>query len=132
MIDVRAELYFRNKIKRQILWDGQNFKFFRYKKNEYNEITDVVENMFCFKGLFHEGGGYGGMLNIELYERDGSRTVTKMKPMILCLIDETTKQIRIGDYVIIGTNLYQLVDKVDIKNFGIAYEISLEIVKDEL
>lgn len=129
---MQAELYLKNKINRQIKWNGQTFVFKRYSLNSYKEKTDELDKIFTFQGVFHEGGGYGGMLNIELYERDGSRTVTKMKPMILCLVNEETMQLRIGDFVTIGTNLYQMVDKVDIKNFGIAYEISLEIVKDEL
>lgn len=121
-----VETYLRNKIKRQIDWNGQEFEFLRYKQNEYHEITDEVEEQFLFKGIFHEGGGYGGMLNIELYERDGARTVSKMKPMILCLYEDA-KDLDMDDTVLIGDCRYLVVEKNDIKNMHIAFEISLEI-----
>lgn len=121
-----VETYLRNKIKRQIDWNGQEFEFLRYKQNEYHELTDEVEEQFLFKGIFHEGGGYGGMLNIELYERDGARTVSKMKPMILCLYEDA-KNLDMDDTVLIGDCRYLVVEKNDLKNMHIAFEISLEI-----
>lgn len=121
-----VETYLRNKIKRQIDWNGQYFEFLRYKQNEYHELTDEVEEQFLFKGIFHEGGGYGGMLNIELYERDGARTVSKMKPMILCLYEDA-KDLDMDDTVLIGDCRYLVVEKNDLKNMHIAFEISLEI-----
>lgn len=121
-----VETYLRSKIKRQIDWNGQDFEFLRYKQNEYHELTDEVEEQFLFKGIFHEGGGYGGMLNIELYERDGARTVSKMKPMILCLYEDA-KDLDMDDTVIIGDCRYLVVEKNDVKNMHIAFEISLEI-----
>ncbi len=80
------------------------------------------------KGVFHDGGGYGGMLNLELYTREGSREYDKSKPMILCLRDDNSSQIIIDDEIKIGDVDYTVVDKVDLKNLGIAYEISLEQV----
>lgn len=121
-----VETYLRNKIKRQIDWNGQEFEFLRYKQNEYHELTDEVEEKFLFKGIFHEGGGYGGMLNIELYERDGARTVSKMKPMILCLYEDA-KDLDMDDTVLIGDCRYLVVEKNDLNNMHIAFEISLEI-----
>lgn len=122
---MQAETFFRNKIKRQISWNGQELKFVRHKKNEYNELTSDVEEVKTFKALFHEGGGYGGMLNIELYERDGARSVSRMKPMLLCLYEDA-KDIIIDDEVKIGDNIFRVVEKNNIKNWNIAYEISLE------
>lgn len=124
---MRAELFFRNKIKRQVDWNGQKMIFKRYAKNKYNELTDDVELEIEITGVFHEGGGYGGMLNIELYERDGSRSISKMKPMILCMYEEA-KDIIIDDVVQIGNNNYRVVEKNDIKNFNVAFEISLEVI----
>lgn len=124
---MRAEVFFKNKIKRQVLWNGQNMVFTRYVKNQYKEITDEVELQIELQGVFHEGGGYGGMLNIELYERDGSRSISKMKPMILCMYEDA-KDIVIDDVVEIGNNRYRVVEKNDIKNFNVAFEISLEVI----
>jgi len=129
---MQVETFLRNKIKRQILWNGQEFTFQRFAQNSYYEITDEVGQTFEIKGVFHDGGGYGGMLNLELYEREGSRDFSKMKPMILCLYDDVSKEIAMDDRVEIGDNKYFVVEKNDIKNLHIAYEISLEKIQDEV
>lgn len=123
---MNVEVFLRNKLERQIKWNGQPFKFIRYKRNDFHEITDEVEKEFNFNGVFHEGGGYGGMLNIEMYGRDGGKTVTKMKPMVLALYEDSI-EVDTDDYVNIGDYTYKVVEKNDIKNLHIAFEISLEV-----
>ena len=127
---MQVETFLRNKINRQIKWNGQEFVFSRYTENEYHETTDEVEMTITFRGIFHEGGGYGGMLNQELYEREGSREYSKMKPMILCLYSEETKKLQMDDRVKIGDDDYFVVAKNDIKNLHIAYEVSLEHIQE--
>lgn len=122
---MEATLFFKNKIFRHIQWNGQDFIFYRFKRNEYNELTDEVESEFYIKGIFHEGGGYGGMLNIELYERDGARTLSRMKPMILCAYDQG-KDLLIDDWVKISDTTYRVVEKNNVKNLNVAFEISME------
>lgn len=129
---MRTEIFLKNKITRQIKWNGQSFDFIRYALNDYQEIDyNQVEELFSINGIFHDGGGYGGMLNIELFERDGARTLTKMKPMILCLYDEISKQIQMDDVVEIADDKYKVVEKNNIKNLNVAYEISLELMGNE-
>lgn len=123
--------FLKNKITRQIRWNGKSFTFIRYKENDYHEKNyDEVEMEVTLEGVFHEGGGYGGMLNIELYSRDGGRTVTKMKPMILCLKTEESTTLKMDDVVKVGDYIYKVVEKNDIQNLGVAFEISLEIVNE--
>jgi hypothetical protein len=125
---MQVETFLRNKINRLIQWNGQEFVFTRKIKNQYHEIVDDTNKEITIKGVFHDGGGYGGMLNLELYTREGSREYDKSKPMILCLHDDNSSQIIIDDEIKIGDVDYTVVDKVDLKNLGIAYEISLEQV----
>lgn len=127
---MQVETFLRNKIKRLILWNGQDFVFKRYAENSYHEMTDEVAKTIEFRGVFHEGGGYGGMLNQELYEREGSREFSKMKPMIICLCSDTTKDLQMDDRVVIGDNEYFVVAKNDMKNLHVAYEVSLEEVQE--
>lgn len=127
---MQVETFLKNKINRLIRWNGQEFTFTRKEKNQYHEIIDDTKFTITIKGVFHDGGGYGGMLNLELYTREGSREYDKSKPMILCLVDENSSQIVIDDKITIGNVDYTVVDKVDLKNLGIAYEISLEQVLD--
>lgn len=127
---MQVETFLRNKINRQILWNGQDFVFTRYEENQYHELTDEVEKTIEIRGVFHEGGGYGGMLNQELFEREGSREFSKMKPMILCLYDEVSKDLQMDDRVVIGDDTYFVVAKNDVKNLHVAFEVSLENIED--
>lgn len=125
-----AKTFLRNKINRQVLWNGREFVFIRYKQNSYHEPTDEVELEITIRGVFHDGGGYGGMLNYELYERDGSREVSKMKPMVVCLYDDVSSQIQMGDKVEIDGSKYFVVEKNDVTKMQVLYEISLEQIED--
>ena len=127
---MQVETFLKSRIKRLIQWNGQELIFTRKAKNQYHEIIDEPEVTIRIKGVFHDGGGYGGMLNLELFTREGSREYEKSKPMILCLNDENSSQIVIDDEIKIGNVNYTVVDKVDLKNLGVAYEISLEQVLD--
>jgi hypothetical protein len=69
------------------------------------------------------------MLNFELYEREGSRELSKMKPMILCLYDEVSKELKLDDRVKIGDEEYYVIGKNDIKGMRIAYDLSLEVIQ---
>ena len=129
-MQMQVETFLKSKINRLIKWNGQDFVFTRKMKNQYHEIVDDTDFEIHIRGVFHDGGGYGGMLNLELYTREGSREYDKSKPMVLCLVDDDSSQIVIDDEVTIGRTPYTVVDKVDVKNLGIAYEISLEQVLD--
>lgn len=129
-MQMQVETFLKSKINRLIKWNGQDFVFTRKMKNQYHEIVDDTDFEIHIRGVFHDGGGYGGMLNLELYTREGSREYDKSKPMILCLVDDDSSQIIIDDEITIGRTPYTVVDKVDVKNLGIAYEISLEQVLD--
>jgi len=130
MEQIRAAVYLRNKIKRQIQWNGRDFTFIRYRQNNYHQVTTEVLEEITLRGFYHEAGGYGGMLNIELYERDGSRNPTKMKPMILCLYEDGNK-LKMDDVVQISEYKYKVVDKTNVQNFNVAYEVSLELINEE-
>lgn len=127
---MQVKTFLANKIRRQILWNGEEFTFNRYKVNEYKELTDEIEKSITVKGIFHEGGGYGGMLNIELYERDGARSISSMKPMILCLYEDG-KELLIDDEVVIAGSKFRVVEKNNVKQIDVAFEVSLELDKSK-
>lgn len=121
-----ADRFMRNKIKRQIEWNGRDLIFERYEKDAYGQLKDTIDEIYEMRAVFHEGGGYGGMLNIEIYENDGARTTTKMKPMLLCLYEDGLK-IQSDDWVTINGRRFSVVDKSDISGLNIAFEVSLEL-----
>lgn len=121
-----ADRFIRSKILRQIKWNGRDMTFIKYERDNYNQLTNTIAEEIKFRGVFHEGGGYGGMLNIELYENDGARTVSRMKPMVLCM-QEDGEKVDIDDIVRVGNCWYTVVEKNNVSNLGVAFEISLEI-----
>ena len=53
---MQTEVFLRNKIRRQIKWNGQEFIFRRYALNNYSEIDyNTVDKEFIVNGIFHEG-----------------------------------------------------------------------------
>ena len=96
-MQMQVETFLKSKINRLIKWNGQDFVFTRKMKNQYHEIVDDTDFEIHIRGVFHDGGGYGGMLNLELYTREGSREYDKSKPMVLCLVDDDSSQIVIDD-----------------------------------
>lgn len=121
-----ADRFLKGKLKRQISWNGRDLTFVRYAKDDYGQLTDEVDIEYHLRGIFHEGGGYGGMLNIEIYENDGARTTTKMKPMLLCMYEDGI-QIQNDDWLVINGRQFSVVDKSDISGLNVAWEVSLEL-----
>lgn len=122
-----SELYLRNRLVRQIQWNGRDFEFFRMKTDEYGQVSDAERESYKIRGIFHDGGGYGGMLYLDMYENDSARTLSKMKPMILCAFKPGEK-IRTEDLVDIGGRRYRVAGKNDVNAFGVVWEVTLEVL----
>ena len=116
--------FLRNKIDRQIKYNGSLFTFVRYGVDDYGQLTDEVIARFIFDGLFHETVKY-----VSLAESDKARVFNVPKSYILCLY-EYGKEIKIDDHVTINEKEYRVTGKTDVNNFQVAFDISLEMVKD--
>lgn len=122
-------LYLKNKFRRQMAYQGRDLRFIKFKEDDYHQLTDEIERIIELKGIYHQGGGYGGMLNYELIERDGGRTISFMKPMILAFYEDA-KDISMDWRVVVGGELFRVVEKNDVNNLNVAFDISLESVND--
>ena len=118
----KIELY---KVKREIEIHGKQYTFERIIKDEYGEETKVKEQVETVLGLFHTSKGY-----VTKNTSDGGTIKSKGQPKILMIIDEQSINLKQDDVVEINGNVYKLVDKNDILNFGIIYDVSLEVVLD--
>lgn len=116
--------FLRNKIDRQIKYNGSLFTFVRYGVDDYGQFTDEVIARFIFDGLFHET-----VKHVSLAESDEARIFDVPKSYILCLY-EYGKEIKIDDHVVINEKEYRVTGKTDVNNFQVAFDISLEMVKD--
>ncbi len=116
--------FLKEKIDRQIKYNGSTFTFNRYGVDEYEQRSDEITETFTFDGLFHETVNH-----VSLAESDGARVFNVPNSYILCLYEDG-EPIKIDDQVEINEKLYRVTGKTDVNNFQIAYDISLEMVKD--
>lgn len=111
-----------NKIKRQIEMNGRMCTFIKYKKDRFGQTSSEEEGRVEAKGIFHTTNNY-----IKESDSEGARLISKPQPMILLMYDDGSKVSK-DDTVTLGENLYRVVEKKDVNNFGIAYDVSLELV----
>lgn len=129
MINTRFELY---KLKRELRRSGSDFVFYRRAKNEFGApVGDPVE-VLNVRGLYHETNSYK-----TITTSDGSLTVTEKSPMLLCAVDSLKgSNLSIGDFVDVSDNVFgdkktmKFIGVVDILDFGVIADISLEVVDD--
>lgn len=120
---MRQELFLKNKISRQIKQNGSSYIFKRFDTDEYGQKLDEIINEFHFDGLFHETVHH---IQNALAESDGARIVDIPASYILCLFEDG-EPIKIDDFVEINEKIYKVVNKVNVGNFNIAYDISLRM-----
>ena len=109
-----------NKIKRLLNCNGVEYEFTRMVENEYHELTE--EDVLIIKGIYHEQNSYESLITSE-----GNVTHTKGSPQILCLHSDGIN-IKQGDTLEIFEKKYKVISVVDIQNYNIVDNISLEEV----
>lgn len=120
------ESFLRNKISRQIKQNGSVYTFKRFGIDEYSQISDEVQETFTFHGLFHETIHH---VQNALAESEGARVIDVPSSYILCLFEDGDR-IRIDDIVEINERTYKVINKVNVGNYNVAYDIYLEMIVD--
>lgn len=116
--------FLKNKVDHQIKYNGDEYTFKRFGVDEYNQQSEEVTDTFTFKGIFHET-----VKHVSLAESDGARIFNVPASYILCLYEDG-EPIKIDDQVEINEKVYRVTGKTDVNNFKVAFDISLELVKD--
>lgn len=123
MINTKFEAY---KIAREIKRSGSEFVFKRKFENKFGEPLEEEEKVGILKGLYHEQNS-----NIQIQTGEVVQYRTKKIPMILCLYEDYKKlHLEPLDYVCINGAVYKVSGAVDIQNWNVAVDISLEVVDD--
>lgn len=122
MINKQFEAY---KIQREIKRSGETYKFRRHTKNKFGEpvIDENRDSDVCnVQGLYHEENS-----NIQITTGDTTQVRTKKIPMVLCAWDEA-KDLVVGDFTIINQKVFKVTGVVNIQEWSIVADISLEVV----
>lgn len=119
MINTKFEAY---KIRRELKRIGKNYEFKRAKLNAFKEPMNEEDSVGKIVGLYHEQNG-----NISITTGDTTQTRTKKIPMILCLYEDVNF-LKIDDKVKINSKTFKVTGIVNIQEWNIIADISLEIV----
>lgn len=116
--------FFKNKVQRQIKYNGQRFPFIKVSEDKYHQknVSNPIE--VEIEGLYHESISY-----VSINGANAGRMQSKPQPMILAMYDDCKgNNIGIDDIVFVGDNKYKVTAVTDIKNLHVACDISLELV----
>lgn len=116
----------RNKIKRLLDKSGTEYKFLRVGKDEFGEPDGEPYEVCSIKAIYHKSNS-----QTNIYVKNGvgeAATVrTKKEPMLLCLYEDTTSLVS-GDYVMINGKRHNVTGVIDVQEWNIIADISLEVV----
>ena len=114
------------KIKRELKKSGIEYQFERFGKNEFGEPNDTLSEVGKLKGLYHEENS-----NIQIITGDTTQVRTKKIPMILCLYDDAALlSLKPGDIVKVNNKTLKVTGVVNIQEWSIIADVSLEVVDD--
>lgn len=125
MVNTKFEVY---KLRRELRRIGKDYEFTRKKLNKFKEPTKDVEVVGSITGIYHEAAkDVRGVIEITTTETTQVRS--KRQPMILCLYEEVDSLgLKIGDEVKINSRTMKVTGIVNIQEWNIIADISLEVV----
>lgn len=121
MINTKFEAY---KLRRELKRIGREYEFERTVLNAFKEPTDESVVAGKLMGLYHEQNSY-----VSATAGEATQTRTKKVPMILCLYEDA-KFIKFGDVVKINSKKLKVTGVVNIQEWNIIADVSLEVIDD--
>lgn len=121
MINTQFEAY---KIKRELKRSGIDYEFKRSGVNDFGEPVGEPIVVGTIRGLYHEQNS-----SVQVTTGDTTQVRTKKIPMILCLYEDTARlALVVGDTVTINAKTFKVTGVVNIQEWNIISDISLEVV----
>ena len=121
MINKEFEAY---KIKRELKKSGIKYEFKRLNGNQFGEPSNDEEDVGFVNGLYHEQNS-----NVEITAGDTTQVRTKKIPMVICLYEDVALlALKIGDVVHFNNKTFKVTGVVNIQEWNIVADISLEVV----
>lgn len=101
--------------------EGLKYTFTLMKDDEYRQPVESDETV-TITGIYHEKNSF-----IKLETSEDASVQRKKSPMILTLLDDEVRKISQGYKVKINGVTYKVAGLLDIQNYGVAVDISLEV-----
>nr|DAK11755.1 MAG TPA: hypothetical protein [Caudoviricetes sp.] len=121
MINTQFEAY---KIKRELKRSGIDYEFKRSGVNDFGEPVGEPIVVGTIRGLYHEQNG-----SVQVTTGDTTQVRTKKIPMILCLYEDAASLVlQVGDELKINNKILKVTGMVNIQEWNIIADISLEVV----
>lgn len=123
MLNTKFEAY---KVKRELKKIGKLYEFKRYEKNDFNEPEDEGIVAGSIQGIYHDYLAAKG--GISERGKEATNSFAKKSGMILCLYDDVISSgIKRGDTITINDKIHKVVGIVNIQEWSIVADISLEV-----
>lgn len=121
MINTQFEAY---KIKRELKRSGIDYEFKRFGVNDFGEPVGEPTVVGTIRGLYHEQNS-----SVQVTTGDTTQVRTKKIPMILCLYEDAASLVlQVGDELKINSKTLKVTGVVNIQEWNIIADISLEVV----
>ena len=121
MINTQFEAY---KIKRELKRSGIDYEFKRSGMNDFGEPVGEPTVVGTIRGLYHEQNS-----SVQVTTGDTTQVRTKKIPMILCLYEDAASLVlQVGDELKINNKILKVTGVVNIQEWNIIADISLEVV----
>lgn len=121
MINTQFEAY---KIKRELKRSGIDYEFKRFGVNDFGEPVGEPAVVGTIRGLYHEQNS-----SVQVTTGDTTQVRTKKIPMILCLYEDAASLVlHVGDELKINNKTLKVTGVVNIQEWNIIADISLEVV----
>lgn len=121
MINTQFEAY---KIKRELKRSGIDYELKRSGVNDFGEPVGEPIVVGTIRGLYHEQNS-----SVQVTTGDTTQVRTKKIPMILCLYEDVASLVlQVGDELKINNKTLKVTGVVNIQEWNIIADISLEVV----
>lgn len=125
MINTKFEAY---KLRRELKKVGREYEFKRVGLNKFREPEGEPTSVCKLIGLYHDYTTSGSGA-IVLSSSDAVQIRSKKIPMILCLYEDA-KTLKLDDFIEMNSKKYKVIGVVNIQEWGIIADISLEVIDD--
>ena len=122
-VNTKFEAY---KLQRELKRSGVELQFYRSVDNEFGEPTEAETEVGSICCLYHEQ-------NSQISVTTGETTQTRSKKIscLLCSLESVESlDLRVGDFVFWNEKKYEVSGWIDLQNWGIIADVTLEVIDD--